>query len=52
MWRFQDIYERCVVIIVVIALYLFYNLDVNEIWVEYGVGQHKRWLTIHENAKC
>ena len=27
--------------IVVIALYHFYDLDVNEIWDEYGVCQHK-----------
>ena len=40
--------------IVVIALYHFYDLDVNELWIEYGVGQHKRWLPIHEygNRYC
>ena len=37
---------------VVIALYYFYDLDVNELWTEYDVGQHKSWLPIHEYAKC
>ena len=37
---------------VVIALYHFYNFDVNELWTEYSVAQHKRWLPIHEYAKC
>ena len=41
-----------IVVIVVIAFYHSYDLDVNELWVEYGVGQHKRWLLIHEYAKC
>ena len=38
--------------IVVIAFFHFYNLDVNELWVEYSVGHHKRWLPIHEYANC
>ena len=38
--------------IAVIALYHFYDLDVNELWIEYCVGQHKRWEPIHEYAKC
>ena len=38
--------------IVVIALYHFYDLDVNELWIEYGVSKNKRWLPIHEYAKC
>ena len=38
--------------IVVIALYHFYDLDVKELWIEYGIGQHKRWPPIHEYAKC
>ena len=28
--------------IAVIAFYHFYDLDANELWVAYGVGQHKR----------
>ena len=32
----------------VFALYHFYGLDVNELWMEYGVGQHKRWPPIHD----
>ena len=31
--------------IVVNVLYLFYNLNVNEIWVECGGGQYKRFYT-------
>ena len=38
--------------IVVIALYHFYDLDDNELWIEYGDGQQKKWLPIHEYAKC
>ena len=41
-----------IVIQTVFALYHFYGLDVNELWMEYGVGQHKRWPPIHEYAKC
>ena len=37
--------------IAVVAFYHFYDLDVNELWVVYGVGQHKRQLPIHEYAK-
>ena len=29
--------------IAVFALYHLYGLDVNELWMEYGVGHHKRW---------
>ena len=38
--------------IAVFSLYHFYDLDANELWMEYGVGQHKRWLPIHEYPKC
>ena len=38
--------------IAVFAFYNFYGLDVNELWVGYCVGQHKRRLPIHEYAKC
>ena len=38
--------------IAVIGLYHFYDFDVNELWIECTVGQHKRWLPIHEYAKC
>ena len=38
--------------IAVFALYHLYGLDVNELWMEYIVGQRKRWLPTHEYAKC
>ena len=38
--------------IVVISLYHFYDLDVNELWAEYSIGQHKSKLPIHKYAKC
>ena len=37
--------------IIVIALYHFYDLDVNKLWVEYSIGQHKMWLPIHVYVK-
>ena len=33
--------------VVVIALFHFYDLDLEELRIEIGVGQHKRWLPIH-----
>ena len=36
--------------VVVIALYHFYDLNIEELWIEYGTGQHKRWLPIHNYA--
>ena len=38
--------------IAVFSLCHFYDLDANEIWMEYGVGQHKSWLPKHEYPKC
>ena len=35
-----------------IVLYHFYDLDVNELWIKYGMGQHKKRVPIHEYAKC
>ena len=36
--------------VVIIALYVFASLNVNELWIEYGVGKHRRWLPIHHYA--
>ena len=36
--------------VVIIALYAFWHLDVDELWVEYGVGKDRRWLPIHTHA--
>ena len=33
--------------VIIIALYAFWHLDVDELWVEYGVGKDRRWLPIH-----
>ena len=33
--------------VVVIALYHFFSLNVEELWIEIGVGQYRRWLPIH-----
>ena len=30
---------------------LFFSLDVEQLWVEFGAGQHRRWLAIHEHAR-
>ena len=34
--------------IVVIAISLFHELPLSELWIEFGTGIHKRWLTIHQ----
>ena len=34
--------------IVVIAIHLFRKLNVEELWIEFGAGKHKRWLPIHD----
>ena len=36
--------------VVVIALYHFFSLNIDELWVEMGVGQHRRWLPLHMYA--
>ena len=36
--------------VVVIALYHFFSLNIDELWVEMGVGQYRRWLPIHTYA--
>ena len=36
--------------VIVIGLYAFWDLDVQELWVEFGVGKTKTWLPIHYYA--
>ena len=33
--------------VLVIALHHFFTLWLDKLWVEIGVGQHRRWLPIH-----
>ena len=33
--------------IVVIALYIFISIDVDELWIEFCSGKNQRWLPIH-----
>ena len=34
--------------VVVIALYHYSDLQIDELWVRFDVGEHKRWLPIHD----
>ena len=36
--------------VVVIALYIFHSLFIEELWIEFGAGKHRRWLPIHRYA--
>ena len=36
--------------VVIIDLYHFYDLNIEELWIEYGTRQHKRWLQLHNYA--
>lgn len=36
--------------VVAIALYHFFSLNLEELWVEIGVGKHRRWLPVHKYA--
>ena len=38
-------------VIVFIALYHYFDLQIDELRVEFGIGEHKRWLPIHEYAE-
>ena len=33
--------------VVVIAIYVFFSLDVQELWIEFGSGMNRRWLPVH-----
>ncbi len=36
--------------VVVIAVSLFHELNVDKLWIEFGSGRNKRWLPIHSYA--
>ena len=36
--------------VVIIALQVFYSLDVDELWIEFGVGKNRHWIPIHRCA--
>ena len=36
--------------IVVISLYIFFDLNVDELWIEYGVSTRKKWIPVHSYA--
>ena len=36
--------------VVMLAIYSFNELQLSELWIEFGTGIHKRWLPIHEYA--
>ena len=36
--------------VVFLAISLFQSIQIEELWVEFGVGKHQRWLPIHEYA--
>ena len=37
--------------IVVIILYIFCDLKIDQLWIEYGCGKNCRWLPIHNYVK-
>lgn len=37
--------------VVVIAIFAFSLLDIEELWIEFGSGKNKRWLPIHQYAE-
>ena len=34
--------------VVMIAMYVFKKLNVEELWIEFWAGKHKRWLPVHD----
>ena len=36
--------------VVLIALYAFWNLEINGLYVEFGAGQNKHWISVHNIA--
>ena len=38
--------------VVVIAFYAFWDLDLEEFWIEFGRGKDRKWLPVHAYAKA
>ena len=38
--------------VVVTALYAFWNLDLEELWIEFGRGKDPKWLPVHAYTKA
>ena len=38
--------------VVVLVLHHFFSLDLQELWIEIGVGKNRRWLPIHLYAEA
>ena len=36
--------------VLILAVSYFHELNINELWVEFGVGRNRRWLPVHEYA--
>ena len=36
--------------VVLIALYAFWNLEINGLYVEFGAGKNKHWISVHDIA--
>ena len=37
--------------VVIIALYAFVRLEIDELWIEFGNGSQRKWIPIHEVAE-
>ena len=38
--------------VVLIALYAFWDLDLEELWIEFGKGKDRKWLPVHAYVKA
>ena len=38
--------------VVVTAFYAFWDLDLEELWIEFGRGKDHKWLSVHAYAKA
>ena len=38
--------------VVINSLYHFFSLNLEELWIEFGTGQHRRYFPIHRYAEC
>ena len=37
--------------VVLIGISLFHDLNVAELWIEFGTGEDKKWLPVHAHTK-